>query len=140
MRLLRQHPITSPERNPRRNSRDPRAHGRHDRCAGLQGRRQVAREGEHPRQEGIRDSAEEIDQPLLAVDFARLDGNPISVVKSELALLAAKLGARDWGDELKTTDDFVAYTVDPDLSDLKANLKASVPAERLWEPPLVEVD
>jgi hypothetical protein len=31
---------------------------------------------------------------LLAVDFARLDGNPISVVKSELALLAAKLGRR----------------------------------------------
>ena len=31
---------------------------------------------------------------LLAVDFARLDGNPISVVKSELALLATKLGRR----------------------------------------------
>jgi hypothetical protein len=31
---------------------------------------------------------------LLAVDFARMDGNPIAVVKSELALLAAKLGRR----------------------------------------------
>ena len=31
---------------------------------------------------------------LLAVDFARLDGNPISVVKSELAVLATKLGRR----------------------------------------------
>ena len=31
---------------------------------------------------------------LLAVDFARLDGNPISIVKSELALLAMKLGRR----------------------------------------------
>lgn len=31
---------------------------------------------------------------LLAVDFARMDGNPIDVVKSELALLAAKLGRR----------------------------------------------
>jgi hypothetical protein len=31
---------------------------------------------------------------LLAVDFARLDGNPISVIKSELALLATKLGRR----------------------------------------------
>ena len=31
---------------------------------------------------------------LLAVDFARMDGNPVNVVKSELALLAAKLGRR----------------------------------------------
>jgi hypothetical protein len=31
---------------------------------------------------------------LLAVDFARLDGNPMSVVKTELALLATKLGRR----------------------------------------------
>jgi len=31
---------------------------------------------------------------LLVVDFARLDGNPISVIKSELALLATKLGRR----------------------------------------------
>ena len=31
---------------------------------------------------------------LLAVDFARMDGNPIKVVKSELALLASKLGRR----------------------------------------------
>src|SRR3954469_10233912 len=29
---------------------------------------------------------------LLAVDFARMDGNPIAVVKSELSLLSAKLG------------------------------------------------
>jgi hypothetical protein len=31
---------------------------------------------------------------LLAIDFARMDGNPLKVVKSELALLAAKLGRR----------------------------------------------
>ena len=31
---------------------------------------------------------------LLAVDFARMDGNPVKVVKSELALLATKLGRR----------------------------------------------
>src|SRR2546423_6330666 len=31
---------------------------------------------------------------LLAVDFARMDGNPLSVVKSELALLGTKLGRR----------------------------------------------
>jgi hypothetical protein len=31
---------------------------------------------------------------LLAVDFYRMDGNPIQVVKSELALLATKLGRR----------------------------------------------
>lgn len=31
---------------------------------------------------------------LLAVDFARMDGNPINVVKSELNLLATKLGRR----------------------------------------------
>jgi hypothetical protein len=31
---------------------------------------------------------------LLAVDFARMDGNPVAVVKDELALLAAKLGRR----------------------------------------------
>jgi hypothetical protein len=31
---------------------------------------------------------------LLAVDFARMDGNPVSVVKRELALLSAKLGRR----------------------------------------------
>ena len=31
---------------------------------------------------------------LLAVDFARLDGNPIKVVKSKLASVAAKLGRR----------------------------------------------
>jgi hypothetical protein len=31
---------------------------------------------------------------LLAIDFARMDGNPINVVKSELALLASKLGRR----------------------------------------------
>jgi hypothetical protein len=29
---------------------------------------------------------------LLAVDFARMDGNPIAVVKRELGLLATKLG------------------------------------------------
>ncbi|HET7702358.1 MAG TPA: hypothetical protein VFK35_03090 [Candidatus Limnocylindrales bacterium] len=31
---------------------------------------------------------------LLAIDFARMDGNPVNVVRSELALLAAKLGRR----------------------------------------------
>ena len=31
---------------------------------------------------------------LVAIDFARLDGNPITVVKSELALLSSKLGRR----------------------------------------------
>ena len=31
---------------------------------------------------------------LLAVDFARMDGNPVKVVKGELALLAGKLGRR----------------------------------------------
>jgi len=31
---------------------------------------------------------------LLAVDFARMDGNPIKVVKGELALLGSKLGRR----------------------------------------------
>ena len=31
---------------------------------------------------------------LLAIDFARMDGNPINVVKSELALLGSKLGRR----------------------------------------------
>lgn len=31
---------------------------------------------------------------LLAIDFARMDGNPATVVKSELGLLAAKLGRR----------------------------------------------
>lgn len=31
---------------------------------------------------------------LVAVDFARMDGNPISVVKSEIAALQARLGQR----------------------------------------------
>jgi hypothetical protein len=31
---------------------------------------------------------------LLAIDFVRTDGNPLKVVKSELALVAAKLGRR----------------------------------------------
>jgi hypothetical protein len=31
---------------------------------------------------------------LLAIDFARMDGNPINVAKSELALLSSKLGRR----------------------------------------------
>lgn len=31
---------------------------------------------------------------LLVVDFARMDGNPVKVVKSELALLGVKLGRR----------------------------------------------
>lgn len=31
---------------------------------------------------------------LVAIDFARMDGNPIDVVKSEFALLASKLGRR----------------------------------------------
>ena len=31
---------------------------------------------------------------LLAIDFARMDGNPIKVVKSELGLLSWKLGRR----------------------------------------------
>lgn len=31
---------------------------------------------------------------LLAIDFARMDGNPVNVVKSELTLLASKLGRR----------------------------------------------
>lgn len=31
---------------------------------------------------------------LVAVDFARMDGNPISVVKSELAALQARFGRR----------------------------------------------
>jgi hypothetical protein len=31
---------------------------------------------------------------LVAIDFARMDGNPITVVKSELALLSSRLGRR----------------------------------------------
>jgi hypothetical protein len=31
---------------------------------------------------------------LVAIDFARMDGNPVIVVKRELALLASKLGRR----------------------------------------------
>jgi hypothetical protein len=31
---------------------------------------------------------------LLAIDFTRMDGNPVTVVKSELALLASKPGCR----------------------------------------------
>ena len=31
---------------------------------------------------------------LLAVDFARMDGNPVTVVKAELSLLGSKLGRR----------------------------------------------
>jgi len=31
---------------------------------------------------------------LLAIDFARMDGNPVKVVRSELALLGSKLGRR----------------------------------------------
>jgi hypothetical protein len=31
---------------------------------------------------------------FVAIDFARMDGNPITVVKSELALLSARLGRR----------------------------------------------
>jgi len=31
---------------------------------------------------------------LLAIDFARMDGNPVTVVKRELALLASKVGLR----------------------------------------------
>jgi hypothetical protein len=31
---------------------------------------------------------------LVAIDFARMDGNPIDVVKGELSLLASKLGRR----------------------------------------------
>jgi hypothetical protein len=31
---------------------------------------------------------------LVAIDFARMDGNPITVVKSELALLPSRLGRR----------------------------------------------
>ena len=31
---------------------------------------------------------------LLAVDFARMDGNPVNIVKRELGLLSAKLGRR----------------------------------------------
>jgi len=31
---------------------------------------------------------------LLAIDFARMDGNPIKVIKSELGLLSSKLGRR----------------------------------------------
>ena len=31
---------------------------------------------------------------ILAVDFARMDGNPVNVIKGELALLSAKLGRR----------------------------------------------
>jgi hypothetical protein len=31
---------------------------------------------------------------LLTIDFARMDGNPINVIKGELALLTSKLGRR----------------------------------------------
>jgi hypothetical protein len=31
---------------------------------------------------------------LIAIDFARMDGNPVKVVRSELALLGSKLGRR----------------------------------------------
>ena len=31
---------------------------------------------------------------LLAIDFARMDGNPINVIKSEVAQLSARLGRR----------------------------------------------
>ncbi len=31
---------------------------------------------------------------LVAIDFARLDGNPVAVIRSELAALGARLGRR----------------------------------------------
>jgi hypothetical protein len=31
---------------------------------------------------------------LVAIDFARMDGNPITVIKSELAPLSSRLGRR----------------------------------------------
>jgi hypothetical protein len=31
---------------------------------------------------------------LLAIDFARMDGNPLTVIKSELAELVARFGRR----------------------------------------------
>jgi hypothetical protein len=30
----------------------------------------------------------------LAIDFARMDGNPVNVIKSELGLLSARIGRR----------------------------------------------
>jgi hypothetical protein len=35
---------------------------------------------------------------LLAVDFARMDGNPITVIKSEIAALQARFGRRPAGE------------------------------------------
>jgi hypothetical protein len=45
--------------------------------------------------------------------------------------VTAELAQIDWSRQLKTTPDFVVYAVDFELADLKKNLKAFVPLERL---------
>lgn len=47
--------------------------------------------------------------------------------------VAAELLRVDWSGRLNITPDFVVYAVDLELADLKRNLKASIPPERLKE-------
>jgi hypothetical protein len=45
--------------------------------------------------------------------------------------VTSDLAKMDWSGKLKTTDDFIVYAVDPDLADLRKNLKLTIPARQL---------
>ena len=48
-----------------------------------------------------------------------------------LRAAAAELTRRDWTGVLDVTDDFVAFAVDPGLTDLEEALGASAPGQRI---------
>lgn len=54
-------------------------------------------------------------------------------VKALLNRVAAKLMNYDWRGKLNVTPDFVVYAVDEECGDLRANMKASIPAPLLAE-------
>jgi hypothetical protein len=51
--------------------------------------------------------------------------------KKFLLNIAAELGKMDWTGKLNPTPDFIVFAVDFEMADLKKNLKACVPPERL---------
>lgn len=52
-------------------------------------------------------------------------------VRNCLAAVARRLLAHDWGDALRTTEDFLVYATELELSDLREAMELSLPPERL---------
>ena len=73
---------------------------------------------------------------LLAIDFARMDGNPVTVIKSEIAQLSARFGRRS-ATEFGRTPDLPSYRHRPSSPQRRHDHEAPDPdasASSSWPP------